>query len=281
MQSPTDEFKLFTLFANLPKELQGLIWEHTVDWEFHVLPRPPITELAVCRHAREVLLRIYRPCFQPPLYKMTEDIHFSSGSRPGGRWLEIRGMGKRFPRSPYANYTTDVFHLPFHMMYKIQFGEPFQKILCQEAIEYIQRVVIWDRSWAPMLHGYRHRGLAGKPDRKLVLMQFSAVKTLYFANEPSVKVNIPPPLEEESSSERNASSFPLAPGDEVLAREKLALRSSYAEGKILIPDDNVKFNDLRFKMDLPRQWIDRQSTAFPDWSPPDLQMAKIIPDPRG
>jgi len=190
-------------------------------------------------------------------------------------------MGKRFPRSPYANYTTDVFHLPFHMMYKIQFGEPLQKFLCQEAIEYIQRVVIWDNSWAPMLHGYRVRGLVGKPDRKLVLMQFSALKTLYFANEPSVKVDIPLPLEEESSSERNTSGFPPAPDDEVLAREKLALRSSYTEGKILIPDNNVKFEDLRFKIDLPRQWIDRQSTAFPDWSPPDLQMAKIIPDPRG
>lgn len=190
-------------------------------------------------------------------------------------------MGKRFPRSPYANYTTDVFHLPFYMMYKIQFGEPLQKFLCQEAIEYMQRVVIWDNSWAPMLHGHRVRGLAGKPDRKLVLMQFSALNTLYIANEPSVKVDIPLPLEEELSSERNASGSLLAPDNEVLAREKLALRSSYAEGKILIPDDNIKFEDLRFKMDPPRQWIDRQSTAFPDWSPPELQTAKIIPDPRG
>lgn len=212
---------------------------------------------------------------------MTEDIHFSSGSGPGGRWLRIRGLGKRFPRSPYANYTTDVFHLPFYMMYKIQFGEPLQTFLCQEAIEYIQRVVIWANSWAPRLHGYGVRGLAGKPDRKLVLMQFSALKTLYFANEPSVMVDIPPSLEAESSSGRNASDFPPAPDDEVLARKKLTLRSRYAEGKILIPDDNVKFEDLRFMMDLPRQWTDRQSTEFPDWSPPDLQMAKIIPDPRG
>ena len=164
-------------------------------------------------------------------------------------------MGKRFPRSPYANYMTDVFHLPFHMMYKVEFGEPLEKFLCQEAIEYIQRVVIWDKAWAPMLHGFRMRGLVGKPDRKLVLLQFSALKTLYFANESRVKVDIPPPLEGESSSD--------------------------AEGKILIPDDNVEFEDVRFKMDLPKQWIDRQSTAFPDWSPPDLQMAKIIPDPRG
>jgi hypothetical protein len=190
-------------------------------------------------------------------------------------------MGKRFPRSPYANYKTDVFYLSFHMMCKIQFGDPLQKFLCQEAIEYIQRVAMRDNSWTPMLHGHQVRRYAGKPDRKLVLMQFSALKTLYFANEPSVKIDIPPRLEEESSGERNAYGFRPIHDDEVLAREKLALRSNYAEGKILIPDDNVKFENPWFKMELPRQWIDRQSAAFPDWSPPGLQMAKIIPDPRG
>ena len=166
-------------------------------------------------------------------------------------------------------------------MYKIRFGEPLKNFLCQEAIRNIQGVIIWGNSWAPRLHGYRLKGLTGKPDWNLVLLQFSALNTLYFANEPSVKIDIPSPLEEESSSEINASGFPLAPDDEILAREKLALRSEYAEGIILIPDENVKFEDLRFKMHLPRQWVDHQLTAFPDWSPPDLQTCKIIPNPRG
>lgn len=251
-----------------------------MDWEPHILPRPPITELAVCLHAREVLLRIYMPCFKHTPYRLTPDLNFAWGSGPEGRWLAIIGMGKRSPRSPYANLKTDVFLLPFHMMYKIQFGETLQTFLSQEAIENVQNIVMLDNSWAPRLHSAGARGLRGKPDRKLVLLQFTALKNLYFANEPSVRIEIPPAPEGAATVENKRPGL-LPPDDEILAREKLALTTSYAEGKILVLADDVKYSDPHFKLDLPRQWIERQLIANPNWSVPVVKMAKIIPDPRG
>jgi hypothetical protein len=277
----------FPLFPNLPTELRDKIWVHTIDWQSHVLPRPPITELAVCHEARKALLKVYRPCFRPvPKYRK-DDTTFSVGSKPGKRWVQIQGMGNRSPRSPYANYETDVLHLYWAIWYGVQQGESLQKFLFQEAIENIQHVLISLNAWAPRRHGGPVRLVgapppAPKPDSRLVLTYFGALKTLSLADEPKVKVSIAPLDEDQIHKQREFRLMGRWPDDEVLKREKLALRSSFAEGKILIPvHEPTNFANPYFKFDQAKQWIDLKAKELPGWGTPEVQYAMIIPDPQG
>lgn len=279
--------KSFPLFSNLPTELRDKIWIHTVDWRSHVLPRPPITELAVCHEARKALLKVYRPCFRPvPKYRK-DDITFGGGSKPGKRWVHIQGMGNRSPRSPYANYETDVLHLDWAIWYGVQQGESLQKFLFQEAIENIQHVLIFLNAWAPRRLGgpLRRVGappLPPKPDSRLALTDFGALKTLSLADEPRVTVDIAPLNEDQLRKQRELRFRGRWPDDEVLEREKVALRSSFAEGKILIPvHEPNKFENPYFKFDEAKQWIDLKAKELPGWSAPEVQYATIIPDPYG
>ena len=278
--------KSFSLFPDLPTELRDKIWLHTIDWRSHVLPRPPITELAVCHEARKALLRVYRPCFRPvPRYRK-DDTTISISSKPGERWIQIQGMGNRSPRSPYANYETDVFHLSRDILYGVEQGVSLQKFIFQEAIENIQHVLIFVTAWAPRRYGSPMRLVgtpppAPKPDSRLVLTCFGALKTLSLADEPKVKVSIAP-LDEDQIQKQREHKYHLVgawPEDDVLKREKLALRSSFAEGKILIPvHEPAKF---AFKFDPAKQWIDLKAKELPDWGAPKVQCAMIIPDPQG
>lgn len=276
----------FTLFPNLPLELRDKIWLHTIDTRSHVLPRPPITELSVCHEARKALLKVYRPCFRPvPRYRK-DDIEFSSGSKPGSRFVAIHGMGKRSPRSPYANYQTDILHLFWAILYGFQQGESLEKYLFQEAIENIQHVLIFVNHWANRRHGRMRRvGVPHpppKPDLRIILTSFNALKTLSLADEPRVRVDITPLDEEQVRQQRESRFIGHLPDDEVLKREKVALRESFSEGKILIPaDEPVKFANPHFKLDQAKAWIEREAEELPGWSKPEVQCATIIPDPEG
>jgi len=281
--------KSFPLFPNLPTELRDKIWVHTIDWRSHVLPRPPITELAVCHEARKALLKVYRPCFRPvPRYRK-DDTTFSVGSKPGERWVQIQGMGNRSPRSPYANYETDVLHLYWAIWYGVHQGESLQKFLFQEAIENIQHVLIslnaW--AWAPRSHGRPNRLVGApplpvpKPDSRLVLTYFGALKTLSLASEPKLKVSIAPLDEDQIQKQRDFRRRVRWPDDEVLKHEKLALWSRFAEGKILIPvHEPTNFVNPYFKFHQVTQWIDLKAKELPSWDAPEVQYATIIPDPQ-
>jgi hypothetical protein len=288
MQSSSDEPKTFTLFPKLPPELQEAIWARTIDWEPHVLPRPPIPELSVCRQAREVLLKIYRPCFHSDPGERRNDLQFSGreGRGPEVRYLTIRGMGTPFPRSPYANYSTDILHLTSTFMSQAHKEGSCQIFLFQEAIDNIQNLVTWRSFWpdSAFRHGgpARRRGMPPLPplvDSKLVITHFGALKVLYIAEEPKVQVDFPP-LDEDLKFTAIIARFQAKdPNDELIAP---ALKAVYAEKKILIPQgesDQDPRNSNR--MYFAKRWMERQSTAFPDWKAPDLQFAKLIPDPRG
>ena len=288
MQSSSDEPKSFTLFPKLPPELQEAIWARTIDWEPHVLPRPPIPELSVCRLAREVLLKIYRPCFHSNPGERRNDLKFSgrTGRGPEDRYLTIKGMRTPFPRSPYANYSTDILHLTSTFMSQAHKEGSCQIFLFQEAIDNIQNLVTWRKVWP---HSeFRHGGPAtvnGMPprpplvDSKLVITHFGALKVLYIAKEPQVQVDFPPSDEDLRFTAMVARFQAKDPDDELMAP---ALKAVYAEKKILIPqgESDQDPNDSR-KMTLAKRWIERQSNAFPEWKAPDLQFAKLIPDPRG
>ncbi|TVY93422.1 hypothetical protein LAWI1_G000999 [Lachnellula willkommii] len=274
----------FSLFPNLPTELRDKIWLHTVDQRSHVLPRPPITELAVCHEARRALLTVYRPCFRPVPRSRKDDIDFSVGTGLGSRWVEIQGMGKRSPRSPYANYDTDVLHLCWAIWYGIKQGEPLHKFLFPEAIENIHHVLISLHAWAPRRRGPNR--LAGapppppKPDPRLVLTCFGALKTLSLATGPTLRLRIAP-LDDLLMHNQREAQMGREPEDGVLKRDKAALRSRFAEGKILIPAQPTNFANPYFKFEHAKQWIDRLAEELPGWGAPVVQYATIIPDPQG
>jgi hypothetical protein len=284
MHSSSDEPKTFTYFLKLPLELQEAIWARTVDWEPHVLPRPPIPELSVCRQARAVLLKIYRPCFHSNPGERRNDLRFSGreGRSPDVRYLTIGGMGTPFPRSPYANYATDILHLTRTFMSRA-YKNSCRTYLFQEAIDNIQNIVVWRRVW-PHRWGHgpaRRHGMPPPPppiDSKLVITHFSALKVLYIAREPKVQVDFPASDEDLKLAAMVARFEAKDPNDEVMAP---ALKAVYAEKKILIPQaesDQDSFDSDQ--MGLAKRWIERQLTAFPDWKAPDLRFAKLIPDPR-
>ncbi len=288
MQSSSDVPKTFTLFPKLPPELQEAIWARTIDWEPYVLPRPPIPELSVCRLARELLLKIYRPCFHSNPGERRNDLKFSgrTGRGPEDRYLTIKGMGTSFPRSPYANYSTDILHLTSGFMSQAHKEGSCQISLFQEAIDNIQNLVTWRKVWP---HSeFRHGGPAtvnGMPprpplvDSKLVITYFGALKVLYIAKEPQVQVDFPPSDEDLRFTAMVARFQAKDPDDELMAP---ALKAVFAEKKILIPqgESDQDPNDSR-KMTLAKRWIERQSNAFPEWKAPDLQFAKLIPAPIG
>jgi len=272
----------FPLFPNLPIELRDKIWLYTIDWRSHVLPRPPITELAVCHEARKALLKVYRPCFRQVAKYRNDDITISVGSKPGERWVQIQGMGNRSPRSPYANYETDILHLYCPIWSGSKQRKPLETFLVQEAIDNIQHVLILLKNWVPRRHGPIRRLGAPPPvsrrDLTLVLTYFGALKTLSFANKPKVRVSIAPRDEDHTHEQK---VFHL-PDDEDLKREKLALRASFAEGKILIPvHEHTNFANPYFKFDQAKQCIDLKAKELPGWSAPEVQYATIIPDPQG
>lgn len=275
--------KTFSLFPNLPLELRDQIWLHTIDWRSHVLPRPPIAELAVCREARKVLLKIYRPCFRPVSARVKDDIGFGYGTSPGERWVIIQGMGNSSPRSPYANYETDVLHLYWAIYGGVHRGEPLQRFLFQDAIDNIQHVLILFNAWAPRRRGPFMRPGAQpplpQPGPRLVLTYFGALKTLSIADKPKLKVSITPLDEEQMHKQRELLRTGRWIDDEVLKREKLALRSSFAEGKILIAvDDPTDIANPYFSFDLAQGWVDSKAKELPGWSAPKVQYATIIPD---
>lgn len=72
----------FELFPELPTEIRRQIWHLTSIPR--VVPSKPIAGLQVNREARECLLEIYKPCFQPALRDLMP-----------------------FPISIYANFETD------------------------------------------------------------------------------------------------------------------------------------------------------------------------------
>ncbi|TVY80465.1 hypothetical protein LSUE1_G004427 [Lachnellula suecica] len=269
----------FTLFPNLPTELREKIWLHTVDGRCHVLPRLPITELSVCHEARNALLKVYRP---------KDDTSFSVGSQPGQRWVEIQGMGKSSPRSPYANYDTDVLYLHQRILRGVQNGEPLDIYLVQEAIGNISHVLITPTAWADRRTGPMR--LVGapppplKPNTKLVLTQFGALKTLSIAVEPSMRFDIAPLDEDRIGALRDVRERLRRfgqPDDEVLRDAKVALRASFAEEKILvIVNESTNFEHPYFKFDDAKQWIHRKAEELPDWSAPEVQCATIISDPE-
>ncbi|KUJ09941.1 uncharacterized protein LY89DRAFT_689835 [Mollisia scopiformis] len=273
----------FPLFPNLPTELRDKIWLHTIDLRSHVLPRPPITELAVCHEARNVLLKVYRPCFRPVPQYREDDTGFGVMSKPGERWLEIQGMGKRSPRSPYANYETDVLYLAWAILYPIHQEEAsLQKYFFQEAIDHVQHVFIRLNAWTP--RGPRRRMVGPpvtKPDPRQPLLSFGSLKTLSLAEEPKLRVSIPP-LNDDQLQKQRESRFHRMPDDEVLEREKLVLRARFAEGKILTPIlDPTSFTNPYLKFDQARQWINRKAEELPNWNAPEVQYATIIADPEG
>src|SRR4051812_26888333 len=276
----------FTLFSNLPAELRNRTWIHTVDWRSHVLPRPPINELAVCHEARGMLLQIYRPCFLSSPRPVLDDIGFCVSSSPGERWVQIEGMGSRSPRSPYANYETDVLYMNWAIWHGIREGKSLEEFLCQEAIENLQHVVILLNAWAPIILGgpIRLVGVAPpppKPDARWVLTSFGALKTLSLVEKPKMRVGITPLDDDELGRQKDTGRIG-GPDDDVLKRVKLALRSRFAEGKILIPvDDPANFVNPYFKLDEPQEWVDRRRRELPGWSAPEVQYAMIIPDPYG
>ncbi len=97
-----------------------------------------------------------------------------------------------------------------------------------------------------------------------------------------MKVSIAPLDEGQIHKRREFRPIGRRPDDEVLKRENLTLRSSFAEGKILIPvHEPTNFANLYFEFDQAKQWIDFKSKELSDWSAPDVQYAKIIPDPQG
>jgi hypothetical protein len=166
-------------------------------------------------------------------------------------------------------------------------GESLQKLLFQEAIENIQHVLILLNAWAPRRHGGPVRLVgapppAPKPDSRLVLTYFGALKTLSLADEPKVKVSIAPLDEDQIHKQREFRLMGRWPDDEVLKREKLALRSSFAEGKILIPvHEPTNSANPYFKFDEAKQWIDLKAKELPGWGTPEVQYSMIIPDPQG
>jgi len=287
MQSSSEESKTFTVFPNLPPELQDAIWTHTVDWEPHVLPRPPILELSVCRQAREALLKTYRPCFHSDPGERRNDLQFSGreGQGPADRYLTIRGMGTPFPRSPYANYSTDILHLTRSFMSQACKEGSCRKFLSQEAIDNIQNLVTWRKDWPRS--EFRHGGpvrLHGMPplpppaDSKQVITQFGKLKVLYIAEDPNLQVDFPSSDEDLKLTSMIARFQAKDPKDELIAP---ALKAVYAEKKILVPEsesDQSPYDSN--KMTLAKRWLERQSIEFPDWQAPDLRFAKLMPDPR-
>jgi hypothetical protein len=284
MQLSSDEPKTFVFFLKLPPELQEAIWARTIDWEPHVLPRPPIPELSVCQQARTVLLKIYRPCFHtdPGERRDTLQISGREGRSPDVRYLTIGGMGTPFPSSLYANYATDILHLTSAFMSQA-YKNGCQIFLFREAIDNIQNIVVWRRVWPHRVgHGpARRHGMPPPPppvDYKLVITHFSALKVLYVAREPKVQVDFPSSDEDLKLATMVARFQAKEPNDELMAP---ALKAVYSEKKILIlqAESDQDLLDSR-KMALAKRWIERQLTAFPDWKAPDLQSAKLTPDPR-
>jgi hypothetical protein len=283
MSSQPEPLTAFTCFSDLPLELRDKIWEATVDWRSHILPRPSINELAVCREARKVLLMIYRPCFQP--FPRRDDSNWNVVSTPDIRRLQIGGMGVSSPRSPYANYETDVLHIFWSMIYGVDQAEVLRQSITEEAIENIQNIVIYPRSWQPryssgplMRVGDHPR--PPNPDSRLALFLFGALKNVYIAHEPSVSVTLPPLNEDQQRARRLTRPRPgWNEDDEVLKLAKLTLRSKYPEGKILLPsqeDVNYPF----FHIEQVEEWVISKEQEFPEWRAPEVQDAKIIPDPQ-
>jgi hypothetical protein len=288
MQSQPVSPRVFTLFSSLPPELRDKIWIHTVDGRPHVLPRPPVPELAVCHKAREILLKIYRPCFRPFRRWREDDTSMGCAEGPGGRTLIIEGMGRRSPRSPYANYKTDVLHLDYTIYHEVNKGLPLSNVLEQEAIENMQHVVMLLNAWSSRRHGgpARRNGqppLPTRPDSRLVVTHFGALKMISLAHNPKMKVPIAPRSEEERREYQESRLTKIRPDDEVLAREKVALRARYAEGKILEPvTEPAAFWNPYFKFEqAATQWIEQKAEELPSWSKPEIQYATIVPDPMG
>jgi len=293
MQPQPDTTRVFTLFSKLPLELRDKIWGYTVDGRPHVLPRPPIPELAVCHEAREALLKVYRPCFRPSPRWRKDDTSFFWTDGPGERTLTIQGMGLSSPRSPYANYETDVLRLSRPIWGHVQKGLPLSDILEQEAIESMQHVVMffdhWSSrvpppTWMPNRNPRMSRPRRGPapPVSRLVVTHFSALKMISLAHVPSMTVFITPRSEEEYRE--YALRGVVRPKDEVLEREKAALRTRYPESKILVPvtePADFWYPYFTFEQEA-KQWLDRKAEElYPHWRAPEVQHATIVPDPRG
>jgi hypothetical protein len=198
-------------------------------------------------------------------------------------------MGLRSPRSPYANYETDVLHLDYTIYHAVHQGLPLNNVLEQEAIENMQHVVMFLNAWSSRRHGghARRRGdppPPPRPDRRLVVTHFGALRMISLAHAPKMKVSIAPRREEERQREQeDPRLIAFRTDDEVLAREKVALRARYGEGKILEPvTEPADFWNPYFKFEqAATQWIERKAEELPNWSKPEVQYATIVPDPIG
>lgn len=208
------------------------------------------------------------------------------GRAPEDRYLTIIGMGTPFPRSPYANFATDILHLNSGFMSQAQKEGSSQMFLFQEAIDNIQNLVTWHKVWPKS--EFRHSGPArvnGMPprpplvDSKLVITHFGALKVLYIAKVPQVQVDFPPSDEDLRFTAMVTRFQAKVPDDELMAP---AMKAVFAEKKIMIPEgeSGQDPNDSR-KMTLAKRWIERQSNAFPEWKAPGLQFAKLLPAPTG